>query len=69
MDPLGVGILPVTEAGFVHLGAPVGSAHYVQAKVRERVDKVRDLLNMLPSLENAHGEYVLLKSCLSLPTC
>ena len=34
-DPLGLGIKPIVEDGFVHLGAPVGSQHYVELKVRE----------------------------------
>ena len=67
MDPLGVGILPIEGDGFDHLGAPVGDATYVQRKVKDRVDKVEALLEKLPSLENPHGEYNLLRSCFSVP--
>ena len=66
-DPLGIGILPIEGPGFVHLGAPVGSIHCVQGKAKEQVQKVQDLLLALPTLENAHGEFALLRSCFSLP--
>ena len=64
-DPLEIGVLPVKEAGFIHLGARVGSPGYIQAKVKERVDKVTKLLEKLPSLQNSHTEFVLLRACFS----
>ena len=35
MDPLGHGIQPMLEKGFVHLGSPVGDPYFVQDKVKE----------------------------------
>ena len=67
VDPLGLGVLPIRGPGFVHLGAPVGSPFFIQGKVKERVDKVANLLDKLPNLENAHSEFALLRSCFSLP--
>ena len=66
-DPLGLGVLQVKEDGFVHLGAPVGSPAFIQAKVGERVSKVAQLLENLHTLQNPNAEFVLLRSCFSLP--
>ena len=66
-DPLGLGIKPVTELGFVHLGAPVGNMDFVKNKIESRIEKVRVLLDKLPHLSNPHAEFVLLRSCFSLP--
>ena len=67
-DPLGLGILPVREDGFVHLGAPVGSGNFTHAAVKQRVEKVGALLEKLPDLEDPYSEFVLLRSCFSLLT-
>ena len=67
VDPLGLGVLPVVESGFVHLGASVGSTDFIQVKVKQRIDKVQKLLQSLPGLKNPHAEFVLLRSCFSLP--
>ena len=66
-DPLDLGIRPIRDAGFLHLGAPVGSQVFVHSSVKKRVDKVGTLLDSLPALENPHAEFVLLRSCFSLP--
>ena len=66
-DPLGLGIKPITDTGFTHLGAPVGSQDFVTRTVKSRVEKVKILLEKLSTLENAHSEFVLLRSCFALP--
>ena len=66
-DPLKLGIRPVKDSGFLHLGAPVGSQVFVYSAVKKRVDKVSAILERLPALQNPHAEFVLLKSCFSLP--
>ena len=50
-NPLGLGIKPISEDGFIHLGAPVGGSQYVAEQIKVRVEKVKHLLNKLPLLE------------------
>ena len=67
-DPLQRGIPKVrgTE-GIVVLGAPVGYRAFTKAKLEERVEKVRQVTELLPLLQDPHSEFVLLRSCLGLP--
>ena len=65
--PLGFGIKAVSEAGFVHLGSPLGSKKYIDIKVAEKVDKIQKIIDRLQDLESPHLEFVLLRSCFSLP--
>ena len=67
-DPLSRGI-PKVQAGegIVVLGAPVGYRAFTRAKLEERVEKVRQITELLPLLEDPHSEFVLLRSCLALP--
>ena len=66
-DPLQRGIPMKTEDGFELLGAPIGSADFSNSLVTSRVEKLRHTLAELPKLEDSHVEFVLLRSCLSLP--
>ena len=66
-DPLGVDINSITDTGFVHLGSPVGNYEFVEKHVKSQVAKVKSLLDKLPLLKDPHSEFVLLKSCFSLP--
>ena len=67
-DPLLRGIPKVRAAdGIVVLGAPVGFSGFVKEKLKGRVEKVRDVVELLPLLKDPHSEFVLLRSCLSLP--
>ena len=66
-DPLNLGILPINDDGFVYLGCPIGNERYVALKVAERVDEIKEVLEKLPSLSDSHVEFVLLRSCFSLP--
>ena len=49
------------------LGTPVGSRGFVREKVKEKVEKIRHITGKLPLLRDPHSEFVLLRSCLSLP--
>ena len=49
------------------LGAPVGWRDFVREKVVEKIEKVRQVTELLPHLREPHLEFVLLRSCLSLP--
>ena len=53
--------------GIVVLGAPVGYHAFVKEKLKSKVEKVRGILELLPLLQDPHCEFVLLRSCLSLP--
>ena len=61
------GAVWVEEEGIVLLGAPIGSKGYVEKEVRRKVEKVREVTELLPLLQDPHTEFVLLRSCLSLP--
>ena len=45
----------------------MGSEEFVEKEVRRRVEKVRVVTELLPLLQDPHTEFVLLRSCLSLP--
>ena len=66
-DPLGRGIPLVEEEGIVMLGSPIGSLDYERRMISERMDKVRDISQKLPLIQDPQIEYALLRSCLSLP--
>ena len=67
-DPLQRGIPKVKAGeGIVVLGAPVGYNAFVKEKLESRVEKVREVVQLLPLLQDPHTEFVLLRSCLSLP--
>ena len=40
---------------------------FVKEKLEDRVEKVRGVVELLPLLKDPHSEFVLLRSCLSLP--
>jgi hypothetical protein len=66
-DPLGVGILVVEDDGFVILGAPVGSSPYEAEQIRARIREIKEITSLLQHIEDAQIEFVLLRSCFSLP--
>ena len=67
-DPLKRGIPKVRAGdGIVVLGAPVGYNDFIREKLSSRVAKVRDAVSLLPMIQDPHTEFVLLRSCLSLP--
>ena len=59
--------IPTTSDGFVLLGSPVGPPSFCDSVVQWRISKIEELLQFLPDLEDAQMEYVLLRSCLSIP--
>ena len=66
-DPLNRGIPVVREEGVVLLGAPLGSENFVGEVIRTKIDKIRQVTNLLPDLQDPHTEFALLRSCLALP--
>ena len=68
VDPLQRGVVRIkTTEGITVLGAPVGYSAFVRGKVEEKVEKIRQITEMLPLLKDPHCEFVLLRSCLALP--
>ena len=61
------GIPRVTKGGVKLLGAPVGSQVFEMEILVDRIAKLEALLEKLPTLEDPHTEYVLLKNCFGLP--
>ena len=66
-DPLDRNIFRTKEPGIILLGSPIGSTQFIQQAVSKRTEKIREITDLLPLLEDAHTEFVLLRSCLSLP--
>ena len=66
-DPLQRGLLLVKEEGVTLLGSPLGSKKFEAEQIQQKVGKIRDTTALLPLLEDAHTEFVLLRSCLALP--
>ena len=67
-DPLKRGVPMIRPGeGIVVLGAPIGYQGFVKEKMMEKVEKVRSITEKLPLLRDPHLEFVLLRSCLSLP--
>ena len=65
--PLGRGIKQIEESGIKLLGAPIGSDEFISKFIQKRIEKIRTITSELPSLHQPHLEFVLLRSCLSLP--
>ena len=59
--------IPLSQEGFVLLGAPIGSDSFCQLHAMKRVEKICDIISLLPHLGNSQVEFTLLHSCLSLP--
>ena len=66
-NPLDRGIPRVQEDGFTFLGAPIGSNEYTRNILLRKIQKIRQITSLLPNIKKPHLEFVLLRSCLSLP--
>ena len=66
-DPLNRGIPLIKEEGIVLLGSPIGSREFERQAIQKRIDKVSEISDRLPLMQDAQSEYVLLRSCLSIP--
>ena len=68
LDPLNRGFLLVKEEeGIVLLGSPIGSREFEREAIERRIGKVREISDRLPLMQDAQSEFVLLRSCLSIP--
>ena len=66
-DLTGKGLVREAGEGVVLLGAPLGSEAFVASKVEAKVEKVKEVTELIPLIEDPHTEFALLRSCLSLP--
>ena len=62
-DPISRGITFFKSPGIIVLGAPVGTITFKKEALEARIMKVEKILDLLPNLEDPHGEYCLLRSC------
>ena len=54
MDPLGLGIPRIQNPGIVLLSSPIGSFQFVETKVMEKIQAVRDIPIQLPLIKDPH---------------
>ena len=66
-DPLQRGIPKVQALGVTLLGAPIGYNSFVREALKAKVEQIRSVTALLPSLKKPHIEFCLLRSCLALP--
>ncbi len=59
--------IPTTSVGFPLLGCPIGPPEFCESIFQSRVNKVKDTLKSLPSLEDSQVQTTLIHSCLALP--
>ena len=59
--------IPVTRGGFTLLGSPIGPPSFCEEVMGKRVQKVQDVLECLPDLQDSQMETTILRSCLALP--
>ena len=59
--------IPVARDGFVLHGAPVGSPSFYCSHALTRVKNMKCVIILLTDLKDSQMEYILLRSCLSLP--
>ena len=59
--------IPVSNGGFRLLGSPFGPASFCTSLALKRVEKIRDTLDSLKSLQDSQIQSTLLRSCLALP--
>ena len=48
-DPLGLGVRPIQDSGFVLLGSPIGDAHFIDQVINEKIRAIEEIVGLLPS--------------------
>ena len=61
------GVVCLVEEGITLLGSPVGTASHMARETGKKVERVREVTNLLPLLGDPHSEFILLRSCFTLP--
>ena len=64
-EPLARGVPPAAAAGYHLLGAPVGNIPFSRDLVDERIQKIAEIFDRLPAIDDAQTEFALLRSCFS----
>ena len=57
----------VRGLGVTLLGSPISLQEFVREALETKVAKVREIIELLPNIEDPHLEFVVLRACLSLP--
>ena len=65
-DNFGYGVRIATEDGIRVLGSPIGKQEYIEKYLEEAAEKVREISEQLPRLEDNMSSYILTRSCLGL---
>jgi hypothetical protein len=65
--PLCLAVSRAPQEGFELLGAPIGSTNFSINILEKRIASIQRALDKLPLLQDSQAEFVLLRSCLSLP--
>ena len=47
--------------------SPIGSYQFVKERIEKIIEKIHELTQLLPNIKDPHSEFVLLRSCFSLP--
>ena len=55
------------KGGFKLLGAPLGDPGFKREILDRRVESIRGLIAALPTLDNPHMEFSLLRTCIAFP--
>ena len=66
-DPLARGVPRSEASGYDLLGAPVGDITFARKVVDDRILKISQIIDLLPSLNDSHVSFSLLRFCFSLP--
>ena len=67
IDPLLRGVPRASPAGIHLLGAPIGNIPFSRDTVSERVQKLSQIYDLLPSLNNSQIEFSIFRFCFSSP--
>ena len=67
LDPLSRGIPRLTTRGTTLLGSPIGFQEFTRKSLQAKVEKIGEIVALLPNIEDPHLEFVVLRACLSLP--
>ena len=59
-DPLQRGVPRVNKPGVTLLGAPIGNSDFVKEELETKVEKIRKIVELLPSIKDPHTQFVLL---------
>ena len=66
-NPLQRQIPRAPSDGFILLGTPMGTPSFSRQVLAKRIAKIKEATVKLPTLNDSHVEFILLRSCLAMP--